>query len=92
MAAPADPVTTFLVQHDLLPYLLSYTAVSTIAMVRKRGSAVKRVTSDSLRGLLELHGDFCDFLAGCNANWWRCKQQFAENRRRHGRANGVVGQ
>jgi len=82
MSAPADPVSNFLVQHNLLPYLLSFTAISTLSMVRKRGSAVKKVISDTLRGLLELHGDLCDLLVGCGANWYRVKALRAENNER----------
>jgi hypothetical protein len=78
MSPPASFISNLIRQH---PVLLSYTAMTTIAALRKYGSALKRALLDGLRGLLELQGGLCDFLAGCHANWWRLKVRFAENRR-----------
>lgn len=83
MSAPVDPLSNFLVQNDLLPYLLSLTALSTITMVRKRGAAIKRACLDALQGLRQLHAGLCDCLVGCHANWWRLRMRCAENTRRY---------
>ncbi len=88
MSAPADSVSSFIVQHNLMPWLLSYTAVTTIAALRKLGSALKKISLDVLRGLRELHSVLCDCLAGCYANWWRCKARCSGIRRRYEQVAG----
>jgi hypothetical protein len=88
MSAPADSISNFIVHYNLVPWLLPFTAVTTVAAARKWGSAIKKAASAALGGLAELHGEFCDFLAGCHANWWRLKARFAENRRPYERLAG----
>ena len=50
MSAPADSVSSFIVQHNLMPWLLSYTAVTTIAALRKLGSALKKILAGRSAG------------------------------------------
>jgi len=81
MPAPIDPVSNFIIQHNLLPLLWPSVAVSAIMKARKVGSAMKRVTLEALQGFEEIHGRFCDCWARCSLNWHGCKTQRAENRR-----------
>ena len=81
MPAPIDPVSSFVIRHNLLPLLWPSVAVTTIMKARKIGSAMKRVALEGLQGFEEIHGRFCECWVRCSSNWHACKEQRAENRR-----------
>jgi hypothetical protein len=82
MSAPADPVSNFITQHQqLIPYLLSSSAIGVALSFRKLGTAIKSILLVGLAGLAELQRGLCDFASKCDANWCRLKRQLAEHRR-----------
>lgn len=77
MLAPlaSDPVSNFIVQHNLLPLLWPYVFLTAIKNGRKIGSALRKVTLDGIQGFKEVFVCLCDCVTHCRVKLRRCRRE-----------------
>lgn len=82
MPASTTSVSELINRHpQILPWLLSSSAIGILLSLKKFCTAVKSAIMAGLGSLVELQRALCDCISKCDANWWRCKNQLAEHRR-----------
>jgi len=75
MSAPSDPITSFIIQHNLLPYLWPSMVAREFLRARKMGSAFTSTVLCSLRGLEDVFGGLCDCYSHCRARFQDCRRR-----------------
>ena len=90
-SAPADPVSSFIVQH-LLPVLWPGIAVGAIMKARKIGSLLKRVLLDGIQGFEEVFVRLCDCFTRCSVKLESCRRkELRADRRPSEKAKALAG-
>jgi hypothetical protein len=74
-SAPADPISNFIIQHNLLSVLWPGIAVGAIMKARKIGSLLKRALLDAIQGLEEVFVRLCDCFAHCRMKLKSCRRK-----------------
>ncbi len=76
MSAPTiDPVSDFIIRHDLVSWFWHGLSVLTIAHARKIMAALKRLLLDGIHSFEEVFGSTCDCVARCSAKLNRCRKK-----------------
>ena len=68
MPNPADPISTYIINHNLVQLLLWCAGLTTYAALRKQGAAAKQLVIGTLAGITEIHAALCKFWFDCREN------------------------
>jgi hypothetical protein len=62
------------------PWLILYSAVTTVGAVQKWGAALMKFITNALDGLLDLQTRFCRFNVAWHKNWWKSQAKLVAMR------------